>query len=215
MRHSCAQEGREPRRTDLAGDRQAALGGADRSRARWSAKSRCRLRRSRSARANAQATPISAQARLQHRPHGMMAVLGPYNFPGHLPNGHIVPALLAGNCVVFKPSEHTPAVGERMIALLREAGVPPGRDRTGPGRPRDRQGAARLRYRRRAVHRLGGGRVQRSGAPSSIGRRLFLRLNLAATTRSSRGTATLKRQRTSSSSRPSSRPASAAPARGG
>ncbi|MFN6936209.1 MAG: aldehyde dehydrogenase family protein, partial [Tsuneonella sp.] len=64
------------------------------------------------------------QARLHHRPHGVMAVLGPYNFPGHLPNGHIVPALLAGNCVVFKPSEHAPAVGERVITLLHEAGVP-------------------------------------------------------------------------------------------
>ncbi|MGX7953315.1 succinylglutamate-semialdehyde dehydrogenase [Tsuneonella sp. HG249] len=66
------------------------------------------------------------QAELRHRPHGVMAVLGPYNFPGHLPNGHIVPALLAGNCVVFKPSEHTPAVGERLVGLLREAGVPNG-----------------------------------------------------------------------------------------
>lgn len=64
------------------------------------------------------------QAILRHRPHGVIAVLGPYNFPGHLPNGHIVPALLAGNCVVFKPSEHTPAVGERMVELLRGAGVP-------------------------------------------------------------------------------------------
>ncbi len=66
------------------------------------------------------------RATLRHRPHGVMAVLGPYNFPGHLPNGHIVPALLAGNCVVFKPSEHTPAVGQRMVDLLRKAGVPPG-----------------------------------------------------------------------------------------
>ena len=66
------------------------------------------------------------RAALRHRPHGVMAVLGPYNFPGHLPNGHIVPALLAGNCVVFKPSEHTPAVGERVIEMLREAGVPSG-----------------------------------------------------------------------------------------
>jgi succinylglutamic semialdehyde dehydrogenase len=53
-----------------------------------------------------------------------MAVLGPYNFPGHLPNGHIAPALLAGQCVVFKPSEHAPAVGERMVELMHEAGVP-------------------------------------------------------------------------------------------
>ena len=42
------------------------------------------------------------RAVLRHRPHGVMAVLGPYNFPGHLPNGHIVPALLAGDTVRVK-----------------------------------------------------------------------------------------------------------------
>ncbi|HKS35044.1 MAG TPA: aldehyde dehydrogenase family protein, partial [Enterobacteriaceae bacterium] len=51
-------------------------------------------------------------ATLRHRPHGVLAVFGPYNFPGHLPNGHIVPALLAGNTVLFKPSEFTPWSGE-------------------------------------------------------------------------------------------------------
>lgn len=61
---------------------------------------------------------------LRHRAHGVMAVLGPYNFPGHLPNGHIVPALLAGNTVVFKPSELTPAVGEAMGEAWRAAGLP-------------------------------------------------------------------------------------------
>lgn len=63
---------------------------------------------------------------LRHRPHGVMVVLGPYNFPGHLPNGHIVPALLAGNTVVFKPSELTPAVGAAMAAAWSEAGLPGG-----------------------------------------------------------------------------------------
>lgn len=63
---------------------------------------------------------------LRHRPHGVMAVLGPYNFPGHLPNGHIVPALLAGNTVVFKPSELTPAVGAAMAEAWGEAGLPDG-----------------------------------------------------------------------------------------
>ena len=63
---------------------------------------------------------------LRHRPHGVMAVLGPYNFPGHLPNGHIVPALLAGNTVVFKPSELTPAVGAAMVDTWHEAGLPEG-----------------------------------------------------------------------------------------
>ncbi|MFC0202668.1 succinylglutamate-semialdehyde dehydrogenase [Novosphingobium soli] len=61
------------------------------------------------------------QAVLRHRPHGVMAVLGPFNFPGHLPNGHIVPALLAGNTVVFKPSEMTPATGAAMAECWEEA----------------------------------------------------------------------------------------------
>ncbi|MEQ8435179.1 MAG: succinylglutamate-semialdehyde dehydrogenase [Oceanicaulis sp.] len=63
---------------------------------------------------------------LDHKPLGVMAVLGPYNFPGHLPNGHIIPALLAGNTLVFKPSELTPAVGELMVKLWEEAGLPAG-----------------------------------------------------------------------------------------
>ncbi len=63
---------------------------------------------------------------LQHKPHGLMAVLGPYNFPGHLPQGHIVPALLAGNTVVFKPSELTPQTAMAMVALWHEAGLPAG-----------------------------------------------------------------------------------------
>jgi len=65
-------------------------------------------------------------AALQHRAHGVMAVLGPYNFPAHLPNGQIIPALIAGNTVVFKPSEQTPAVGEALIKLYDEAGFPKG-----------------------------------------------------------------------------------------
>ncbi len=71
------------------------------------------------------AMPFGASV-LRHRPHGVMAVLGPYNFPGHLPNGHIVPALLAGNSVVFKPSELTPAVGAAMVAAWHDAGLPEG-----------------------------------------------------------------------------------------
>ena len=61
---------------------------------------------------------------VRHKPHGLLAVLGPYNFPAHLPNGHIVPALLAGNSVAFKPSEKTPAVGAKLVELFHSAGVP-------------------------------------------------------------------------------------------
>lgn len=66
------------------------------------------------------------ESSLRHRPHGVLAVFGPYNFPGHLPNGHIVPALLAGNCVVFKPSELTPMTAEKTIELWEQAGLPAG-----------------------------------------------------------------------------------------
>ncbi|MDG5901702.1 succinylglutamate-semialdehyde dehydrogenase [Shewanella xiamenensis] len=68
----------------------------------------------------------AGRAVLRHKPHGVVAVFGPYNFPGHLPNGHIVPALLAGNTVVFKPSELTPKVAELMVSLWERAGLPAG-----------------------------------------------------------------------------------------
>jgi succinylglutamic semialdehyde dehydrogenase len=63
---------------------------------------------------------------VRHKPHGVLAVLGPYNFPAHLPNGHIVPALIAGNAVVFKPSEKTPATGAMLVRCFHAAGVPEG-----------------------------------------------------------------------------------------
>ncbi|MBY0563727.1 MAG: succinylglutamate-semialdehyde dehydrogenase [Hyphomonadaceae bacterium] len=63
---------------------------------------------------------------LAHQAHGVLAVFGPFNFPGHLPNGHIVPALLAGNCVLFKPSELTPGVGALMVEAWEAAGLPAG-----------------------------------------------------------------------------------------
>ncbi|MBC6981239.1 succinylglutamate-semialdehyde dehydrogenase [Caulobacter sp. 17J80-11] len=66
------------------------------------------------------------RAVLRHKPHGVAVVLGPYNFPGHLPNGHIVPALLAGDTVVFKPSEETPLAGQMLVEALEAAGLPKG-----------------------------------------------------------------------------------------
>jgi len=66
------------------------------------------------------------RAVLRHRPHGVMVALGPYNFPGHLPNGHIVPALLAGNTLVFKPSEKTPLTGRLTAEAWEAAGLPDG-----------------------------------------------------------------------------------------
>lgn len=63
---------------------------------------------------------------LRHKPHGVVAIFGPYNFPMHLPNGHIIPALLAGNTVVFKPSELTPRCAELMLHLWQKAELPDG-----------------------------------------------------------------------------------------
>jgi len=63
---------------------------------------------------------------IRYKPRGVMAVVGPFNFPAHLPNGHIVPALMAGNTVVFKPSEQTAAVGQLYSELFDKAQFPPG-----------------------------------------------------------------------------------------
>jgi succinylglutamic semialdehyde dehydrogenase len=78
---------------------------------------------------NDRRTPTTAESSgvrsaTRFKPHGVVAVLGPFNFPGHLPNGHIVPALLAGNAVLFKPSELAPAVAERTVDHWYQSGLP-------------------------------------------------------------------------------------------
>lgn len=62
----------------------------------------------------------------RHKPHGVVVVLGPFNFPAHISNGHIVPALLAGNTIIFKPSEETPGVAELMVHIWESTKLPPG-----------------------------------------------------------------------------------------
>ena len=79
------------------------------------------------ARTGTRETPLDGMRQaVRHKPHGVLAVLGPYNLPAHLPNGHIVPALLAGNTVVFKPSELTPACGVFLADCWTAAGLPEG-----------------------------------------------------------------------------------------
>jgi succinylglutamic semialdehyde dehydrogenase len=63
---------------------------------------------------------------LRYKSRGVMAVIGPFNFPAHLPNGHIIPALVTGNTVVFKPSEQTPFVAQLYTQLIEKAGFPAG-----------------------------------------------------------------------------------------
>ncbi len=62
----------------------------------------------------------------RYKPHGVMAVIGPFNFPAHLPNGHFVAALLLGNTIILKPSEKTPAVGQMLAEMMHEAELPAG-----------------------------------------------------------------------------------------
>ena len=64
--------------------------------------------------------------RVRYRPRGLMAVIGPFNFPMHLPNGQILAGLLSGNAVIFKPSEKTPACGQRLAECFDLAGFPKG-----------------------------------------------------------------------------------------
>lgn len=63
---------------------------------------------------------------IRHKSRGVMAVIGPFNFPAHLPNGHIIPALISGNTIVFKPSEQTPYVGQLMAKAIEKAEFPAG-----------------------------------------------------------------------------------------
>lgn len=63
---------------------------------------------------------------IRFRSRGVMAVIGPFNFPAHLPNGHIIPALVSGNTIVYKPSEQTPAVAQLYAQMIEKAEFPAG-----------------------------------------------------------------------------------------
>lgn len=80
---------------------------------------------------------LGARSALRHKPHGVLAVLGPHSMPADIPASHIVPALLAGNSVVFKPSEKTPATGELLVHCFHAAGIPSGLVRLVVGGPNE------------------------------------------------------------------------------
>ncbi|MFN8418841.1 MAG: aldehyde dehydrogenase family protein [Anaerolineae bacterium] len=61
---------------------------------------------------------------VEHRAHGVVLVISPWNFPMLLPGSPIVAALLAGNSVIFKPSEFTPLCGQLLAEIIWEAGIP-------------------------------------------------------------------------------------------
>ena len=60
------------------------------------------------------------------KPKGVVAAIAPWNFPFAIPLWLLGPSLIEGNTAVFKPSEETPAIGQRLIELFDEAGFPPG-----------------------------------------------------------------------------------------
>ena len=63
---------------------------------------------------------------MRRKPWGVAAVITPWNFPFAVPLWMLGPSLVEGNTVVFKPSEDTPAIGQRLVELFEEAGFPPG-----------------------------------------------------------------------------------------
>jgi aldehyde dehydrogenase (NAD+) len=63
---------------------------------------------------------------MRRKPWGVVAVITPWNFPFAVPLWMLAPSLVEGNTAVFKPSEDTPAVGQRLVELCAEAGFPPG-----------------------------------------------------------------------------------------
>ena len=59
-----------------------------------------------------------------HDPFGVIAIVSPWNYPFFYPAMHCMAALVAGNAVVLKPSEHTPKCADLLVRLLHDAGVP-------------------------------------------------------------------------------------------
>src|SRR5207247_744460 len=62
----------------------------------------------------------------RYQPRGVGVVIAPWNFPLAIPAGMTTAALVAGDCVVLKPAEQTPAIAFRLVEILLAAGLPPG-----------------------------------------------------------------------------------------
>jgi RHH-type proline utilization regulon transcriptional repressor/proline dehydrogenase/delta 1-pyrroline-5-carboxylate dehydrogenase len=71
-------------------------------------------------------SPPGESNRLEYRGRGLIAVIAPWNFPLAIPTGMVAAALVAGNAVLFKPAEQTPATALRLVEALEAGGLPPG-----------------------------------------------------------------------------------------
>src|SRR5215472_5608489 len=119
----------------------------------WAARHARRVLRPRRVRSGLLAVHLAAT--VEYQPLGVIGVIGPWNYPVFTPTGSIAYALAAGNAVVFKPSELTPATGEWLVRSFAEAlrifgdPVPVLQLITGPGSTGDalaRSGVAKLAF---------------------------------------------------------------------
>ncbi len=69
---------------------------------------------------------LPAKGQIRFKSRGLFVVVGPFNFPMHLPLGQILPALISGNTVIFKPSEKAPATGQKLAELFHKLNLPVG-----------------------------------------------------------------------------------------
>jgi succinylglutamic semialdehyde dehydrogenase len=69
---------------------------------------------------------MGARTSLRHKPHGVLAIITPFTFPAQIPAAQVIPALIAGNTVVLKPSEKAPATARLLVDCFYRAGLPPG-----------------------------------------------------------------------------------------
>ena len=67
-----------------------------------------------------------AKGQIRFKSRGLTLVIGPFNFPFHLPFGQILPALIAGNSLIFKPSEKAPACGQKLTEIFDQLKLPKG-----------------------------------------------------------------------------------------
>ena len=108
-------------------------------------------------------SPPGEANRMSYQGKGVGAVIAPWNFPLAIPTGMVAAALVAGNTVVLKPAEQTPAVAYGLVEAFAAAGLPPGvlELRTGLGGGGRRSSRRAPRRRLRDVHRI--------AAPSASG----------------------------------------------
>ena len=132
----------------------------------WAARNAERVLGPRRVRARPAGRPTTP-ATLEYQPYGVVGVIGPWNYPVFTPMGSIAYALAAGNAVVFKPREYTPAVGQWLVDSVRRGGArAAGAAGWSPALGDDRRGAVPVRGRQDRLHRLDRDRARRSWPPA-------------------------------------------------